>query len=152
MPQPGERQDPYLEYRFSVEIGGVIVADFTECSGLKAETEVFEYKEGGVNSMSHKLPVRTTFGNLTLKRGVNASRDLVDWYQNLINHGWAVDDRRNVSVVVFDRAGEEVLRWNLVRALPVKWDGPAFKPDSTAVAVETLELAFESVDAVTGAS
>lgn len=152
MPQPGERQDPYLEYRFSVEIGGVIVADFTECSGLHAETEVFEYKEGGVNSMSHKLPVRTTFGNLTLKRGVNASHELAEWYQSLIDHGWATDDRRNLSVIVRDPEGGEVLRWNLVRALPVKWDGPTFKPDSNAVAVETLELAFESVESVTGAS
>lgn len=151
MARPGERTDPYLEYRFSVEIGGVIVADFTECSGLRAETEVFEYKEGGLNSMSHKFPVRTTYGNLTLKRGVSETRELADWYDHLITSGWATDDRRNVSVIVFDRAGQEVLRWNLVRALPVKWEGPTFKPDSTSVAVESLELAFDRVESITGA-
>ncbi|MFQ5380400.1 MAG: phage tail protein [Dehalococcoidia bacterium] len=144
------RADPLLAFRFAVEIDGIEAAQFLECSGLRAETEVFEYKEGGLNSRSHKLPVRTKFSNLTLKQGLSESRELVDWFQQLVDRGWSAEDRRDLSIVVHDPEGKEVLRWNLTRAIPVKWDGPSFKPDSNAVGIETLELAFDEISAVTG--
>ena len=46
------------------------VAGFSECSGLDASVEVFEYKEGGMNDSVHKFPTRASFGNITLKHGV----------------------------------------------------------------------------------
>lgn len=152
MAAPASRTDPYVEFRFKVEIEGIQAAHFTECSGLRADTEVFEYKEGGLNSRSHKLPVRTTFSNLTLKWGLSDSRELIEWFQRMVDSGWAVDDRRNLSVVAYDGKGDEMLRWNLVGAWPCKWDGPSFKPDGNSVAIETLELAFEEISAVSGKS
>ena len=44
-----QRVDPYMGFRFLVEIQGLIVAGFTEVTGLQAETEFEEIKEGGVN-------------------------------------------------------------------------------------------------------
>ena len=42
------RADPYLGFRFLVEIEGLIVGGFSEVSGLQAETEFEEVREGGV--------------------------------------------------------------------------------------------------------
>ncbi len=35
-----ERKDPYLSFRFLVEIDGLVVGGFPEVSGIQAETEV----------------------------------------------------------------------------------------------------------------
>ena len=41
--------------------------------------------------------------------------------------------------------GEEVGRWNFVRAWPAKYTGPAFNAEGIYVAIETLEFAHEGV-------
>lgn len=51
-----ERTDPYLNFRFLVEIHGLIVGGFSEVSGLQSETDIEEIREGGVNDYVHKLP------------------------------------------------------------------------------------------------
>ncbi len=151
MPAPASSSlDPLLGFRFAVEVGGIQEAYFTECSGLQASTEVTEYKEGGFNTGSHKLPVRTTFTNITLKHGVSGSRELIKWYQRLLSKGFAAEERKNVSIVVYNSVLEEQHRWNLTDVIPVKWIGPNFDPSNSTVAIETLELAFNSVSSVTG--
>jgi len=41
-------QDPYRSFNFAVEIDAIMVAGFSEVSGLTAETEVIEYRTGGM--------------------------------------------------------------------------------------------------------
>src|SRR4029079_8650692 len=63
--------------RFYVMIDGTAQAIFTEVSGLQIETEVQEYAEGGNNGFVHRLPGRTRVGNITLKRGITGSEQLL---------------------------------------------------------------------------
>ena len=58
------RLDPYLGFRFLVEIQGLIVAGFSEVGGLQAEIETFEYREGGLNDYAHHLPGPVRYPNL----------------------------------------------------------------------------------------
>ena len=148
MPNPGRAPDPLLGFRFAIEVSGIQEAFFTECSGLQAETEVQEYKEGGVNTGSHKLPGRTTYTKITLKHGVTGSRDLIKWYQRLIMKGYAASERKNVSIVVYDSTLREAQRWNLIGAIPIKWVGPTFNPSNNDVAIESLELEFNNISSV----
>ncbi len=130
--------DPYIGLRFWVQIDEVHVASFKECSGLKIETEVYEYAEGGLNTYTHKLPVRVKYQNITLKRGLDPGQDLLRWYTDAMT---GKIKRQNVSIVVYDYQGKtEVERWNLIQAFPVKWSGPDLKADAGAIAVETLEF------------
>src|SRR5947209_4150609 len=78
-----ERQyeaDIFLGQKFFVEVDGLLVAGFSECSGISIETEIEEYKEGRLNVYTHKLPTRTKYGNITLKRGIDPGQDLFTWY------------------------------------------------------------------------
>ena len=137
-----KQRDPYVHLRFSIQIGQVDVALFSECSALTIENEVFEYQEGGLNSYTHKLPTRTKYGNITLKRGLDDSQYLHQWFMQV-----AVGriKRENVSLVLHDATGKEVRRWDLQNAYPCKWTGPDLKADAGAVAVETVELAHEGL-------
>ena len=73
------RNDPYKNFNFRVEISGVAIAGFAECSGLRIEVDVIEYREGGDPSPVRKLPGLSKVGDITLKRGITASRELYDW-------------------------------------------------------------------------
>ena len=140
--------DEYLSYRFAVEIGGTMVAGFTELAGLTAQTEVFEYKEGGLNSYTHKLPGRTTYTNVTLKRGMADSTDLYDWHHRIATRATVKDERKAVSIIQYDGQHREVRRWNLAGAWPVKWVGPGFNSGGAEVSFESLELAFADFEMV----
>ena len=58
MPNPF---DKLVSHQFVVEIDGVEAARFTESSGLQMTTDVFEYKEGGLNGYTHRLPGRVSY-------------------------------------------------------------------------------------------
>ncbi len=139
--------DPYRNYNFLVEIDGIAQGSFMECSGLDATTESIEYREGGDNVTVRKLPGKTSYGDITLKWGVNASKDLWTWRRQVIQGNV---QRKNGSVVVYDLANStEVARWNFVRGWPVKWEGPHFDAKGKDVAVETLTIAHEGIDRAT---
>ncbi len=138
------RNDPWLSSHFYVEIGGVIQAGFQECSGLQVQTEVFEYKEGGQNEYVVKLPGRSSFANITLKWGMCDSHALWDWYEKVLTGSV---ERKSVSIVLYDSEQNEVRRWDLQNAFPVKWVGPGFNASTNAVSIETLELAYHGFHA-----
>ena len=143
MARIGERAEPYLTSKFHVEIEGVEQASFAECSGLALETEVFEYEEGGLNEYVHKLPGRSKVSNVTLKRGITDSNELWSWYRDVVQ---GKIKRKNVSVVLYDLGGNEVMRWSFIDAYPIKWSGPAFNASANAISVETLELAHRGIN------
>jgi phage tail-like protein len=64
-----QRVDPLNNYNFKVEIDGIQVGGFSEASGLESTVEVVEYREGGLNNTVHKLPGKTTYSDIVLKRG-----------------------------------------------------------------------------------
>jgi phage tail-like protein len=139
----GSRKDPVLGFNFSVEINGVFVAGFSEASGLQAEIEVQEYREGGFNDHIHKRagPARYP-SNLILKKGVTDNTELFSWYSDVMS-GKIV--RKPVDVVLMDSSGQEWRRWKFRKAYPVKWNGPDLKAAASEIAIETLELAHEGL-------
>lgn len=141
----GQRVDPYRNFSFLVEIDGITQAGFSDCSGFGANTDPIEYREGGENKTVRKLPGMTKYPNITLKWGLTDSRELYDWYRDVVNGKIA---RKSGSIILLDLEGNEKVRWNFFEAWPTKWDGPDFTAKGTDVAVETLELAHERVERV----
>ena len=138
-----DRNDPYLNYRFRVEITGLIVAGFSEISGLQAETQVEEYRAGGVNDHVYRLAKETRYPNLVLKRGITDSDVLWQWHQDVIN---GKISRLPVYIMLMDISGQNVIwRRNFFQAYPVKWVGPDLKADGNLVAIETIELAHDGI-------
>ncbi len=138
----GGAPDPQQGLHFWVQLGQIEVAGFRECSGLKIETEVEEYMEGGENTYVHKLAKRTKYQNITLKRGLDSGKDLYEWYMKGV--GKPVQ-RQNISIIVYDTQRNEVRRWNLKRAWPCKWSSSDFAADKGSVLVEIVELAHEGI-------
>ncbi|HBY93087.1 MAG: phage tail protein [Ardenticatenaceae bacterium] len=139
----GQRVDPYRNFNFLVEIDGITQAGFSDASGFGASTDPIEYREGGETKAVRKLPGITKWNNITLKWGLTDSRELFDWYQDIVN---GKIERKNGSIIVLDLEGNETVRWNFYEAWPTKWDGPDYTAKGNDVAIETLELATERVE------
>ena len=136
---PNDRANyPNLAAFFRIEVKNLIVGGFSECTGLQVETEVEEHREGGLNEYSHKLPKGSKYGTITLKRGFVNSDELWTWNQNVVDG--VSNQRKDISIILTDRQGRDICRWNVSKALPVKWNSSEFKADANAVLVETLEL------------
>lgn len=139
----GQRTDPYLAFQYQVEIESVTVGGFSEVTGLQVETEIKEYREGGLNEYMHRLAGPTRYpSNLILKRGLTDVDTLIRWHQ-AVTQGTV--NRFNGSIVLLDITGQERWRWNFLQAYPVKWIGPNLRASASEVALETLELAHNGI-------
>ena len=134
--------DPFGNYNFHVELDGVSRVAFQECSGFDSTIDVIEHREGGENTTLRKLPGMTKYSNIVLKWGITDDMDLYEWHQKIVQ---GEIERKNGSIVLLDRKGEEEARWDFVRAWPTKYDGPDLNAEGNDVSIETLELAHEGV-------
>jgi phage tail-like protein len=139
----------YGSFHFLLEIQGVvsdtkiIVGGFKSVSGMDSETEIVEFKQGN-DKVVRKKPGRTTYSNIVLERGYTATDDLWTWRKNIED---GKIDRRSGSVIILDQDGQtEVARYNFYEGWPCKWYVPDMSADSSAMAIEKLEIALEKVE------
>jgi len=139
----GERRDPYRSFNFQLEIDGVPLGAFSECSGLTAEGDAVDYREG--TDLQHnvrKLVGLRKYSNLTLKRGYTQDKSLWQWFGNIVN---GIPDRRNVTIVLMNEQRQPVLRWHAENAWINKIEGPSMKASGNEVAMESVELIHEGL-------
>jgi phage tail-like protein len=140
---------PFTAFNFAVEINvpGISSkacnASFAECDGLEMTIEAKTIREGGNNGRQIRLAGGFAFGQVTLKRGMTPSFDLWDWMDaTLVNPALRGD--AEVVVLAADGTTERV-RFLLSRCLPIKLKAPALNAKDGMVAVEELQLAYESL-------
>ena len=132
-------------YKVVFDIGKEEVR-FQNVSGLSVEYDMEEYKEGGENRFVHKLPVRTKYADLVLKRGMLTDSQVIRWFLD------AFRDRQftptNISVMLLNEQAnkqenpEPLRTWNVVNAVPKKWLVSDFNATENSVVIETLELTY----------
>lgn len=137
--------DPEGNYIFALEIDGIEIAQFLECSGLKSTTDIFELQEGGMNGRVHKLPGQARWDNLVLRYGVTNDVSLLKWRDEILQDEFGRGSRRNGSIVIKNNQMEVVRRYNFVDAWPVSWEGPSLSSSSAELAIEMVELAHHGI-------
>jgi phage tail-like protein len=135
------RADPFHGFRFRVEIDQIQHGGFSKVKGLVRETKFETRREGGLNDFEHKLATQTTYGNLVLERGL-ADDFLWAWHEDVIE---GRVKRKTVTVVLQNEAGNEVWRWLIDSAFPVKWAGTDLDGASSQVLVESVELVHHGI-------
>jgi phage tail-like protein len=137
-----QRRDPLGAYYFQVELGGQQTGFFRSVSGLKSETEVIDYREGGNNDVIRKLAGATRYANIRLTRPFTGDRSLYDWYATIQKPNPSRIDGR---ITMFDRQGTKIATWEFTNGFPAKWEGPDFDASTNEVAIETIEIAHEGL-------
>ncbi|MBJ6127189.1 phage tail protein [Microvirga splendida] len=135
------RVDPFMNFRFVVEFDHIQHGGFNKVKGVAREVKVETYHEGGENAYEHKLASNTTYGNLTLERGL-ADDFLSNWNQDASD---GQVRRRDITVILRDGSANEVWRWLVASAFPVKWTGADLDGSGAQVLVESVEFAHHGI-------
>jgi phage tail-like protein len=141
--------NPFRAFNFAVEIKveGVAMqicdAAFAECDGLEMTMDVKTIREGGNNGKQIRLTGPINHGQVTMKRGMTATFDLWDWFSLMSTQPSL---RADAEVVLFAADGTtERARFVLSRCVPTKLKSPPLNAKDGAVAIEELQLSYESL-------
>lgn len=145
------RAEPYKNFKFRVKFGDHFVAGISKVSSLKRTTEVIEHREGGDQSTSKKLPGRSKYDPITLERGVTHDKEFEQW----VNKVWLIgqglggevslkDFRRDVTLEVYDEAGQLALRYFIYACWVSEYQAvPDLDANTNAVAIQHIKLENE---------
>ncbi len=99
-----------------------------------------EYAEGGENRFVHKLPVRTKYADMVLKRGMLTDSEVIAWFVK------ALRDREfepaDITIILMNEKSEPLRTWKVAHAIPKKWDVSDLNAGESSVVIETLELSY----------
>ena len=113
---------------------------FQSVSGLSVEYDYENFKEGGENRFEHKLPVRTKYADMLLKRGMLTNSEVIKWFFK------AFRDREfnptDINVILMNEKGEPLRTWKVSHAIPKKWLISDLNANDNAIVVETMELSY----------
>lgn len=137
--------DPYRNFRFRLEIDGIEQAGFREVTVPDSTQDVVEYREGNEPPTPRKLSGLVKYGNVSLKWGLTDSLELYEWRKKVQDAG-AVNNRKNIAIVLIDEEGNDKGRWEFTRAWPIKYDAPDLNATGSEVAIEDLEIAHEGME------
>lgn len=115
-------------------------ARFQTVSGLAVEYEYETFKEGGENRFEHKLPVRTKYSDLVLKRGMLTDSEVYRWLMAAFNErSFKASD---INILLLNEQGQPLRTWSVAHAIPKKWAVSDFNSGENALVIETLELSY----------
>jgi len=144
MADSGTRKDPLTTFLFGLKIQDLGLdhqdgtAFFKAVTGLKMESEVTEYQEGGVTTFMRKVIGVRKWNNIRLSQGFTGDSLLWDWRYN--------PRRVDGSVTVFGPDMKAVCRFEFKNGYPVKWEGPDYDASKSDLAIETVEIAHEGLE------
>lgn len=136
---------PIPKFRFEVDFGTELNGGaFLEVAGLEADTHVLESRKGSKRAVStDKIPGIAKHNNITLKRGVIASSSAI-W--TCFNES-ELNTIKPITTVIklVDGNGNIIMQWQLNNAWPTKIEAANLTSEGNEIAVESLEIAFETM-------
>lgn len=135
---------PLPKFYFNIDLGDGKKLGFSEITGLESDIKPIEYRHSDSKVFSTlKMPGLRSVGNVTLKKGVFTQDSIFwKWYdESQLN----IIKRRTVVISLLDEKATPKMTWTLTNAWPTKMSGTDLKSDSNEVAIESLELAYETL-------
>lgn len=136
---------PMPKFYFSVQLGDDKDVKFSEVSGLESDTKVIEYRHGDSPIFAPmKMPGLASVGNVTMRKGIFVKdAKFWKWYSEIKMN---VISRRTVVINLLDETGAPKMVWTLHNAWPTKFTGTDLKSEGNEVAIEAIELAYETLE------
>lgn len=156
--KPSHAYLPPVAFYFSVELLGQgtsskqkVDAAFQEVSGISAEMQYEEIREGGENRFVYKVPNGVRYDNLVLKRGMVVwPSEFASWCRNCLANGKVKSNSgkqfkpQDIMVKLLDPTNNApIMSWSFIGATPVKWEVNGFNAMESNVAIETLTFTYQ---------
>ena len=142
---------PPVNFYFKVIFQGAGIkgeTSFQEVTGLNANLGVEEVKEGGVLGYTHKLPTTVSYTNLQLKRGLIPNSGVQKWIEAAINDFQFTPI--TVSIQLLNEDDKPLMTWVANNCWPVKWEISRFNSQNQELLIESLEIAYNSLEVKSG--
>lgn len=111
---------------------------------MESETEIESYREGtDPAGLTHFRPGNHKPGRIAITREWHDSGELFDWYKTVLD---GKTERKSVSVIFHNDAGEELARMNFFNCWPSKWTMPDLNARNSGHATEKIEIVFETME------
>jgi phage tail-like protein len=138
--------DPLRNFRYRLEIDGIVQAGFLEVAIGDASNDPIEYREGNEITTVRKLKGLNKYGNITLKWGLTDSIELANWHRMVVDDATQLSAARKTVVIrIQDDSGADKAAYEITRAWPTKYNPTDLNGKGNEVAIESLELANEGI-------
>ncbi len=137
---------PFVGFHFLVvfEIFPQLPNDFRfqEVTGLTVDVDMSSvYNEGGENRFVHRLPGRTKYQDLVLKRGMTLVSGITAWCIDAVqNFNY---QPTNILISLLDSNHLPVSSWFITNAIPIKYDISGFNAEQNQIVIESITLRYE---------
>lgn len=135
---------PPVGFHFKVEFVGIGNDNdlrFQSVGGLSVEYDMESFKEGGENRFEHKLPVRSRFPDLSLKRGMLKDSAVVAWVKDALFN--RVFHPAQINVSLLNESHQPLRTWQVFNAWPKKWSVSDLNAQENSLVIESLELCYD---------
>ena len=152
-------EHPFTTFNFRIALTygdrkePVCAGEFAECDGLEMTLEPKTIREGGNNSQPIHLVGPVSYGQVSLKRGMTSDFGLWDWFdavQHTKGHGirasGVIAIQAATAAKPADRTDKVV--FELTGCLPVKIKAPSLNAKDGLIAIEEMQLAYETLTRV----
>ncbi|NJC24671.1 phage tail protein [Neolewinella antarctica] len=114
---------------------------FQAVSGLEVKLATEEVRVGGENRFTYTLPGRAVYTDVTLRRAMLVSSEVIDWCRE------AFENFRirptTVTISLLDAGGGPVRVWTLARAYPVSWSVGELDAEQNTLTIERITLTYQ---------
>ncbi len=140
---------PFTQFNFEVQLRlegdsePICQGAFSEVDGLEITMEPTTIREGGGNGRQIHLVGPVSYGQLSLKRGMSETLDLWDWFDRLQTER-NLRAEGEIHMKSPDRSKSTAI-YVLRGCLPVSLKGAALNAADGSVAIEEMQVAFETL-------
>lgn len=135
---------PPVGFHFNVQFqfpGNPVNIGFQDVSGISVDLETESVTEGGENRFTYKLPIRSVYPNLVLKRGLVPSAVLNKWCSNAIEN--LEIEPVPIVVSLLNEKHEPLISYAFINSYPLKWSVSNFNAETSSIVIETIELYYQ---------
>lgn len=145
------RFDPYQQFKFRVKWEGQYIPGIIHISGLNRKTEVLQHRSGGEANSIRRIPGKTVYEPITIKRGRTHDTAFEKWANKVYNYGSGTgsevslkDFRKNVFIELCNEAGQTVMAFKIFRCWPSRYSAlNELDALNNTIAIESLVLEHE---------
>jgi phage tail-like protein len=136
---------PFVGFHFLVvfEIFPQVPNDFRfqEVTGLNVDVNLDTYNEGGENRFVHRIPGRTSYSDLVLKRGMTLVSGITAWCIDAVQNFNYQPTNMLISLLNEDHL--PVSSWYITNAIPIKYDISGLNAEQNQIVIESMTLRYE---------
>lgn len=118
-----------------------IDGSFQSVSGLKATLETEAIAEGGINRYKHQLPLRTSYQDLVLKRGMVSNLSVLTKWCALALEDY-VFAPVDLTVLLMNENSMVSKGWYISHAIPVSYEIGEFNAEESKLVIESITLKY----------